>query len=1506
MKRSLVLSLSVALALCAPIFAATPEARREAASALLDGVKGIDVGGGALPGPLVLLSDDAFPLADCELGGTHAFAAAAAFYGKGRAVYLGHPSYLDAGKHLADTSALLRNAIRWLAAGQTEGLRVAALRGGAGMLATLRALGVADARRINSPTELRTGDILVASEFKEGDVVPVLDYVRAGGGLLAASLGWGFKYFHPDADFAESFIDNRVIGEMGILMGPTSCGRVNGVFPVTRGEIPAGTFVADALAIAASNGETPTATRKQVMKTLVTVAESLPHSVRPDLHAALGGLAGRAGADAVPTPERPLGVESLFARLAILERKNAWQASPERLWPADPAAATYPGLVKPGTKTIERTVPVDLSIPRWHSTGVFAPAGQALTVTIPEDATRHGLRLRIGSTADDLTGAQEWKRAPLVTVEVPLDKTSTTLASPFGGLVYVVVPNGAKTGTVDVAFTGGVMAPWFKLGRDTDADFMRECAETGAPYGEIEGHDFVITAETRGLVRVREPGWIAGFWDRVLKADQDLAQWESRTSPERICSDVQLTAGWLHSGYPLMSHINDEHFDCAIDRNLLESDGAWGVFHEIGHNHQNSDWTPDGTGDLFTCYALETVCGADIRDSRYSSGLAQQNRRVRRWVARGKSFDDWKKDYFLALEPYLRIKEAYGWDAFKRAFRSYRTPGFKRPSSNAEKWDVFARELSMATGHDMGAALAAWSIPISDKARSFCASFPPPDPLIVRGLVQKTYSPPPAEPVEGDYMGIALAGRDAGEISFYRTIGEVPGGPADRRWKTTHLLLRRVGPTDGSFTIGNSGAPKGWDGPREIELTKPYYFGVYEVTQEQWFHVMGAWKDNCFGAAGDRETRPVNGISYNQTRGSKENGIDWPRTGHAVAADSFIGRLRTLVAYRAEIDLPTEAQWEYASRAGTTGRWNNGAEPQPYKGKRTQCDKVLDTLGRYCGNGGEPDDGGRVERGVATEFGTAAVGSYAPNAWGIYDTHGNVYEHCLDWWMPAGPDNGQTGADPVGPASSGAQDRRVMRGGSWWNFLYGNADACSNWSRGLGRLVAPGTSHEAVGFRLCVPAAVARDPQPGPDDEPLSSAAYEARRQLLADVSDIGSSGLPGPVYCLSSNAFPVVAARDWNGEPAAMAAAAFCGAGRVVLVADSAFDASLADNARFRANADRWLSRDGRADVFVLDLDTADGASLEKAAASVAAGSGLFAYGRAWPWRQRESVERGRARPADWPGNRMLSRFGLAVGDFCVAQTVAGGFSARIVPAEGCAVAPSAFYENKEYPKPLAPAPAPRRDASLGPIVREGETIAFLGDSITRLGAKEGGYIDLVIKGLEEAGVKNVGRLPAGIDGNHSGDMLARLGAIISDPSVRIMTVSCGVNDVWGYDWGRGLMLEEYRQNVRAIYDKAARAGILVVAVTPTLIGEDPHSEKNRVLDQFADFIREEAKLRGLPLADPRADEAAALSALPPGGGLRFTYDGVHPVKAGNELIARSILRALGAGDAVRPDTAR
>jgi formylglycine-generating enzyme required for sulfatase activity len=224
-------------------------------------------------------------------------------------------------------------------------------------------------------------------------------------------------------------------------------------------------------------------------------------------------------------------------------------------------------------------------------------------------------------------------------------------------------------------------------------------------------------------------------------------------------------------------------------------------------------------------------------------------------------------------------------------------------------------------------------------------------------------------------------------------------------YKTTKLVLKRI--EAGSFMM---------DGSTETILSKPFYIGLFEVTQKQYSLVTG---DNPSGFPGDK--RPVECVSYNSIRGSSE-GANWPAS-NAVDSDSFIGRLRRRT--RVDFDLPTEAQWEYACRAGTT------------------------TVYSY----GNTEDGDYMWYESNSSSQTHEVGTNLPNPWGLYDMHGNVREWCLDWYGTLA-----YGADPKG-ASAGTG--RVRRGGCWNH----NASQCTSSCRyGMD----PSRKYTNYGFRLAM------------------------------------------------------------------------------------------------------------------------------------------------------------------------------------------------------------------------------------------------------------------------------------------------------------------------------------------------------------------------------------------------------------------------------------------------------
>lgn len=203
---------------------------------------------------------------------------------------------------------------------------------------------------------------------------------------------------------------------------------------------------------------------------------------------------------------------------------------------------------------------------------------------------------------------------------------------------------------------------------------------------------------------------------------------------------------------------------------------------------------------------------------------------------------------------------------------------------------------------------------------------------------------------------------------------------------------------------------------------------------------------------------------------------------------------------------------------------------------------------------------------------------------------------------------------------------------------------------------------------------------------------------------------------------------------------------------------------------------------------------------------------------------------------------------------------------------------------------------ASAEILVKDGQKVAFMGDSITAGGwGNPGGYVRLVVAGLEANGVK-VTPIPAGISGHKSNQMLERLKRDALDKQPDWMTLSCGVNDVWHGE--RGVPLDQYKTNITAILDQCAAAGTKVVVLTATVISEELDAMNNQKLAPYNEFLRELAKERKAPLADLYAMFATAIKARPgtPGKpGRLLTSDGVHMNPAGDQLMARGVLQAFG-----------
>jgi formylglycine-generating enzyme required for sulfatase activity len=224
----------------------------------------------------------------------------------------------------------------------------------------------------------------------------------------------------------------------------------------------------------------------------------------------------------------------------------------------------------------------------------------------------------------------------------------------------------------------------------------------------------------------------------------------------------------------------------------------------------------------------------------------------------------------------------------------------------------------------------------------------------------------------------------------------------------------------GAFTMGSPPDETGREEDEtqvRVTISKPFYLQTTEITLKQWWAVMGK---RFFGRRKGAPDMPVAKVSWYD-------------------CTEFIEKLNEM--HKGNYRLPTEAEWEYACRAGSTTAYSWGSTidctQAMYGNKRHRFEECLDYVRSRGLTANQP----------------APVKSYPPNAWGLYDMHGNVWEWCQDW-LGVYPTGEVT--DPTGPASG---DNKIRRGGSW----FGSGVVCRAANRNFGH---PASRYQTTGFRL--------------------------------------------------------------------------------------------------------------------------------------------------------------------------------------------------------------------------------------------------------------------------------------------------------------------------------------------------------------------------------------------------------------------------------------------------------
>lgn len=705
---------------------------------------------------------------------------AAARYGQGRSAAIGGEAYFKLTEPDSSENAIIaRNILNWI----TEDLPLSyeEARAGQGRIAVITKTSDFAARP-DLPIDITHVDRWTATDengktllnpdafpvafidytyVEEEEVQPLLDYIQEGGRLVFAAKGWVFEQYpsvskgtdQATASLASDYPLQRLLNTAGLSLMNNQATTWDGSAPFLNlsqaAHYDANHIMAEAQAIEAGTvtiGEAaigfPDSDDKAKMNIITSTLASTLGSLSPasPVYAQVQEDAAKLGGITLPVEPaaKPYSASLLPALMERLLRDPSGAKSP--------FADAFPGKAEAGAPEVaNKRIWVDLDystysylrqfyVPQnWISTGVYAEAGKPITIDVPEGTTN--LDVQIGAHIDNLSSLSlnNWKRAPVITKRETLSRGRNTITSPYGGLVYLI-PTQPNPGTaVTVNLNGGVQAPHYIKGTTKLKDWQDSIRHYGSPWAELQTDRVILTLPSEYVRNLDHPDDVLKLWDEMLTeydklvgtAPNQSLPHRSISLPYRYVGDIQISAGFMHAGYPIMFFNDPSAIDAVTVDGIKTLDG-WGWWHETGHEYQQNAWTwgkvTEVTVNIFSLYIQDHFGNPSRLLQKRSDGTTIYDTAFKyiETTNADKNFnDDNQADVWTRLVMFRQLQLAYGWDLYTKLNHDVREmPADLLPKTDQERIDLFVTKASQLSGNNLLEFFDKWGLKYSASAKS--------------------------------------------------------------------------------------------------------------------------------------------------------------------------------------------------------------------------------------------------------------------------------------------------------------------------------------------------------------------------------------------------------------------------------------------------------------------------------------------------------------------------------------------------------------------------------------------------------------------------------------------------------------------------------------------------------------------------------------------------------------------------------------------------------------------